>query len=99
MSAPGFLGELDDQARAAFERLGHVHRYRNGAAVFAEGERTSEVALVLTGRLKIVCTTEAGGEVALAVRHPGELVGELAAIDGHGTPRTASAVAVGPTTV
>ena len=54
---------------------------------------------MLTGRLKIVCATEAGGEVALAVRQPGELVGELAAIDGQGHRGTPSAIAVGPTTV
>jgi len=99
MSGPGFVGELDEAARAAFEQLGHVHRYTNGSSVFAEGDRSSDVAVVLTGRLKILCSTESGGEVALAVRHPGDLVGELAAIDGHGTPRTASAIALGPTTV
>ena len=99
MSGSGFVDALDERARAGLAGLGHVHRYRNGASVFTEGDRTSDVALVLTGRLKIVCTTESGGEVTLAVRHPGELVGELAALDGHGTPRTASAIAVGATTV
>jgi CRP/FNR family transcriptional regulator, cyclic AMP receptor protein len=98
LSGRGFAGALDEHARVALESLGHVHRYRNGAAVFTEGDRTSDVALVLTGRLRIVCATEAGGQVTLAIREPGDLVGELAAIDGPGTPRNASAIAVGPTT-
>lgn len=95
----GFVGALDEGARAAFETLGHVRRYRNGDVVFAEGDRSSDVALVVTGRLKILCTTESGGEVALAIRQAGDLVGELAAIDNPGTPRMASAIALGPTTV
>lgn len=99
MGGPGFVDELDEHARAAFEALGHVRRFRNGAAVFAEGDRSNDVAVVVSGRLKILCTTESGGEVALAIRQPGELVGELAAIDSPGTPRIASAVALGPTTV
>jgi CRP-like cAMP-binding protein len=99
VGGPGFVGALDEQARAAFEALGHVRRFRNGAAVFTEGDRGNDVAVVVAGRLKILCTTESGGEVALAIRQPGDLVGELAAIDSPGTPRIASAVALGPTTV
>jgi CRP-like cAMP-binding protein len=95
----GFVGALDDGSRAAFDALGHVRRYRNGDVVFAEGDRSNDVAVVVSGRLKILCSTESGGEVALAIRQPGDLVGELAAIDDPGTPRIASAVALGPTAV
>jgi CRP-like cAMP-binding protein len=98
-TGPGFVGALDEAAQAALETLGHVHHYRSGTTVFAEGDQTSDVGLVVSGRLKIVCTTDAGGEVALAIRVPGDLVGELAAIDGDGTPRAASAVAHGATSV
>ena len=43
--------------------------------------------------MKLVATEANGTEAVLAVRAPGDLVGELAAIDGH--PRSATAIALG----
>ena len=53
--------------------------------------------VILEGRVKLVATTEDGGESLLGVRGPGELVGEFAALDP--APRLASAVALEPLTV
>jgi len=52
------------------------------------------VVLLRSGRVKVTSTTPAGREVVLAFRGPGELVGELGAIDDE--PRSATIVAVDP---
>jgi CRP/FNR family cyclic AMP-dependent transcriptional regulator len=52
------------------------------------------VLLLRKGRVKVETTTSAGRAVVLAVRGPGELVGELAALDEQ--PRSASIVALEP---
>jgi CRP/FNR family transcriptional regulator, cyclic AMP receptor protein len=52
------------------------------------------VLLIRTGRAKVVLTASSGKQVLLAVRGPGDLVGEFAAVDG-GT-RSASVRALTP---
>ena len=48
--------------------------------------------ILLEGRVKLTCATEDGREVVLAVRGPGDLLGELSAIDQ--APRAATAIAL-----
>lgn len=62
--------------------------------IFNEGETSDRVVFVLDGRVKISHFTEDGREVVLAVRGPGDLLGELSAVDGE--PRSASASAIDP---
>ncbi|HVE63263.1 MAG TPA: Crp/Fnr family transcriptional regulator [Mycobacteriales bacterium] len=66
--------------------------FRTGAALFHAGDPSDWVVLVVAGRVKIVEHTADGREVLLAVRGPGQLIGELSAIDGE--PRSASAIAM-----
>ena len=49
---------------------------------------------MLSGRVKVSTLTEDGKEVVLAFRGPGDLLGELAAIDGE--PRSATVEAIEP---
>src|SRR5688572_22889242 len=65
--------------------------------LFQEGEQADHVLIVQSGSVKISCFTEDGKEIMLAVRGPGELLGELSAIDGE--PRSAAASAVEPVEV
>lgn len=80
---PGF----DDLGSLATSR-----RFSAGAALFHAGDPSDWVVLVVRGRIKIVEHTSDGREVLLAVRGPGQLIGELSAIDGE--PRSASAIAM-----
>ncbi|MEV6976034.1 Crp/Fnr family transcriptional regulator [Kitasatospora sp. NPDC093806] len=73
-------------------RLGTRRVYAPGEALMIEGEPGDRVAVLLTGCVKVVAATEDGGEALLAVRLPGELLGELAVLDGE--PRSASVLAV-----
>ncbi len=59
-----------------------------GTLLFAEGDSGSCAYLIDSGRIEIYLVRE-GREVVLAIRGPGELVGEMAIIDS--LPRSASA--------
>ncbi|GAA1269735.1 Crp/Fnr family transcriptional regulator [Kitasatospora nipponensis] len=90
--AHGPLAELPAPAREKLGRLGTRRVYSPGEALMIEGDRDDRVALLLTGCVKVVGSTEDGGEALLAVRVPGELLGELAVLDGG--PRSATVLAV-----
>ena len=89
------LGEDDRRDLAA---IGRSRRYPAGRVLFAEGETSDHVVLITSGRVKVFCTTEDGREPLLGVRGEGELVGELAAVDGGEQPRVATVVATEPVT-
>lgn len=81
--------ELRDILRESGRRL----RYDRGDALFMEGDHPRHVVLIEHGQVKIERATADGSAVTIAVRGPGELVGELACLDGRG--RSATVVALG----
>jgi CRP/FNR family cyclic AMP-dependent transcriptional regulator len=87
-----FLGRLDGQARDALVRQGHVRWYGVGEFLLREAEPGDRVLLLDVGRVKIVRSSASGTQVVLAVRSPGELLGEIAVLGGMG--RSASVVAL-----
>ena len=90
--ATGFLAALDEPERADLMQRAHRRRYRRGATVFHEGDRSDRVLLVLSGRLKVASVRPDGGEDVVAIVGPGELLGELSAIDGE--PHSCDATAL-----
>ncbi|MGP4023834.1 Crp/Fnr family transcriptional regulator [Actinomadura sp. 3N407] len=92
---PGsFLADLTSAERADLESRGRVRDFERGDTLFVEGEQPGWVAVLLKGRVKAFSYREQGGEALLAVRGPGALLGEVAAIDG--LPRSASVAALEP---
>src|SRR5262245_19495896 len=91
----GFLASLDPGEGVALGAIGHERAYRRGERLFHEGERTDVVYLVVTGRARVYTATSEGNEVTLSVRGPGDLIGEMGALDP-GSPRSATAVALDP---
>ncbi|GAA2641343.1 Crp/Fnr family transcriptional regulator [Dactylosporangium fulvum] len=87
----GLLGELRDDDRAAFLALGTVRRHVRGTTLIHEGAGGTDVHLLLKGCVKVLGDTSTGHTTLLAVRVPGDVVGELAALDGR--PRSATVVA------
>jgi CRP/FNR family cyclic AMP-dependent transcriptional regulator len=73
---------------------GIERRFRKGQALFHERGPADRVLVLLTGRVKVLTTTDSGKEVVLAFRGPGDLLGELAAIDG--SPASATVEAIEP---
>jgi CRP/FNR family cyclic AMP-dependent transcriptional regulator len=91
---PGtFVASLDARSRAALAELGHVRRFRSGTTLFWEGDRSDHVAVLVSGTVKIEASSD-GVNSVLALREPGDLIGELAALDG--APRSAAAIALEP---
>jgi len=90
----GFLSALDEADRAALVQLGHVRRFAKGRMLFLEGDHNDDVIVLREGQVKIVSTGSDGRENLLAVRGPGDLIGELSAIDESKHPRTATAIAM-----
>lgn len=81
--------ELDD----LIER-GSKRPFRRGAFIMTEGEASDHVVVLLAGRAKVSSYTADGKEVVLAVRGPGELLGDFSALDG--APRSATVSALEP---
>jgi len=77
----------DELTRRAIHR-----RFRSGQTLLHRGGAPDRVLVLLAGRVKITAITAHGREVVLAFRGPGELVGELGALDG--APRSATVEAV-----
>ena len=90
---PGpFLSELDAAAVEELRRLAVRRSWLVGAALFHEGDVADSVLIIETGIAKAIVTAEDGAEVALALRGPGDILGELAAVGGG--RRSASVYAV-----
>ncbi|MEH0416088.1 Crp/Fnr family transcriptional regulator [Streptomyces sp. B21-083] len=85
---------LTADERAQWRELGQVRRFGDGEVLLREGENARRVMLLVGGRVKVVTSTDEGAEVVLAYREPGEVLGEMAALDGG--EHSASVIAVGP---
>jgi len=70
----------------AFVEVGQRRRYPAGSALFLAGDPPGVAFALLDGTVDIVA-----GDVVIATMGPGQLLGEIAALDG--LPRSASAIA------
>jgi CRP/FNR family cyclic AMP-dependent transcriptional regulator len=91
-AATGFLGGLQPAERDALLQRGRRRKIRAADTLFHEGDASDWVAVLLRGRAKVSYYTEAGGEVILGVRDPGDLLGELSALDGATRSATVTAI-------
>lgn len=66
---------------------------RRGQALFTEGDRGGRAFLIERGWVMLSSVAPSGREVVLGLRGPGDVIGELSALDD--APRSASGVAVG----
>ena len=90
-----FLGSLAADERAALGAIGHARSYRRGERMIMEGDRSDITFLVLDGRVRVFTGTPEGSEVTLCVRGPGDLIGEMGALEP-GSRRSASVIALEP---
>jgi CRP/FNR family cyclic AMP-dependent transcriptional regulator len=93
LAVGGFQALLGPIERAAIAAAGHPRTYRRGDMLFLEGEHSDAVYLVVEGQARVFTVTAEGNEVTLSVRGPGELIGEMSALDP-GSLRSASVVAL-----
>ena len=92
-----FLAELGAEDRDALQSLARRRSFPVGASLMSEGQPGTEVMVILSGRVKITFLEIDGQEVVLDFRGPGELLGELAVIDGK--PRSSRVEAIEPVEV
>ena len=76
---------------------GARQRFPTGASLFVEGDPAHAVLVIQAGEVKVVISSTSGREHVLDVLGPGDVLGELAALDGGA--RSASAVALSPVEV
>jgi CRP-like cAMP-binding protein len=90
-----FASLADDDLRK-LAAAARTRAYRRGQYLWYEGDPGDTLVVVCNGRLKVVIGSEAGEEAVLHTVGSCEVLGELALLDG--APRSASVVAVEPTT-
>ncbi|MDP1742708.1 MAG: Crp/Fnr family transcriptional regulator [Polaromonas sp.] len=56
-------------------------RYKRGEAIVEQGKQSNALAIILTGRARVVTADARGREVILATLHPGDYLGEMSLID------------------
>ncbi|WP_406074725.1 Crp/Fnr family transcriptional regulator [Micromonospora sp. NBC_01638] len=83
-----FLATLNPEDRGALGRLGTHRVYRPRSTLFHQGEPSRHVILILDGWVKVTSSSRTGDEALLALRGPGDILGELAAVDGRGRSAT-----------
>ena len=74
-----------------------THAFRKGEFLLKEGLRDADVFLITKGKVEIRGGTLGDSPRVLGIRGPGEIIGEMAAVDDE--PHMASVVALEDTTV
>ena len=83
--------ELDHDERTAIAALCHAHRYAAKEQVLAVDDPSRDVLFVVSGTVRVTLYSPQGKEVIFRDQTAGQMLGELAAIDG--SPRSAHVVA------
>lgn len=85
-------GDFDRAVAEQLRAAGTRRRFPRGATLLNEGDVAGRVMIIEAGRVKVGCLSPEGRETVLAVRGPGQLLGELSVIDGEPVSATASAL-------
>ena len=90
-----FAQSLTAQEREGVMALGNPKHFAADAHLLTEGDRSSHVLILVKGWVTVSVATDRGAtRLILGLRGPGELLGEMAALDPH--PRSATVRALGP---
>ncbi|ORE95831.1 Crp/Fnr family transcriptional regulator [Acuticoccus yangtzensis] len=94
LAANTFIGAMEDSAIDRVVMHGRAIRYARGERIFQRDDAGDALHVVISGTVKVHNTSAAGREVVLNFLRSGDLVGEIAVLDGG--PRTASATMLEP---
>ncbi|HUY58241.1 MAG TPA: Crp/Fnr family transcriptional regulator [Solirubrobacteraceae bacterium] len=92
LSPPTFLESLTTAERDALLSAGHVRRWSVGEVLFREGDTAGSAIVIVSGLVKIYKLGRDGDELILSLCGPGDLLGEVTAVQG--ATRSADAVAL-----
>ncbi len=94
LAASSVFSVLEPAPRDHLFSYGVTKRYGAGETIFERGDAGDSKMLVLSGRIRIGNVQANGKEAIINYAEPGDLLGEVALLDGK--PRSAAAVAVEP---
>jgi CRP-like cAMP-binding protein len=87
-----FLDALQEDQRRELRRRATPRRFPRGAALAHAGQVGDRVFVLTAGHVKLTRVTPEGRDVMLALRGPGDLIGEQSAIDGQVRSATMTAL-------
>jgi CRP/FNR family transcriptional regulator, cyclic AMP receptor protein len=87
------LTRTGEPLAGALRSEGRRVRFRRGQALFTQGDRAERVFVIERGWVMITSMAPGGREIVLGLRGPGDVIGDLSALDD--APRSATALAVG----
>lgn len=82
------------EAWARLVSAGDIRRHGPGRTLLRQGEPPTHVLMLVEGRVKVVRQSPGGSVLVLAVRGPGEILGDISVLGGDG--RSATVIAVDP---
>jgi CRP/FNR family transcriptional regulator, cyclic AMP receptor protein len=97
LASSEFFADVDSETRLQLAELGNRRRLVRGDVLFAEGDDSSELFVVIDGRIAIANRSTDGRESVVALMEAGDLFGEMALLDRQ--PRSAEARALEPSIV
>ncbi|MHB2016619.1 MAG: Crp/Fnr family transcriptional regulator [Candidatus Xenobia bacterium] len=91
LRAAPILKGLDDSAFEMLAAASYVRSFRRGELIFHEGDPGDSVFVVLNGAVRVFRITAEGAEKTLTILGEGDLLGEMALLDGLSRSASASA--------
>lgn len=91
LASSPLLASISRDDLQALARAGKPRSWAPGTMLFQRGDRGDGMYAIVSGNVRIVLEGPTGAEVIVRRLGPGDVFGELAALDGH--PRSASALA------
>ncbi|MFD4457480.1 Crp/Fnr family transcriptional regulator [Nocardia sp. NPDC058480] len=86
------VDEVWKLCRDALLEVGIRRQWPAGTVLMHEGERSEHVVVIEVGRVKVTSAAASGKQALLAIRGPGDLIGEFSAIDGRARSATVTAL-------
>jgi len=86
------FASLTDAEFQSLEHIFLVKRFNKNQVIFHEEETGNYMYIVLSGKVKVMKSTNAGRESLLAIHQPGDFFGEMSLLDGRTSPATVSAM-------
>lgn len=91
-----FLSYVAESDREFFLSLGVNREFQTNGTLLTEGDPTDHVLVILSGWVRVATSLDDGREIIYALRGPGDVLGDLAAL--HGWSRSASLRGIEPVT-
>ncbi|HLF26213.1 MAG TPA: Crp/Fnr family transcriptional regulator [Anaerolineae bacterium] len=88
------LARLRESDLAALSQDLQLREYDKGEMIFRQGDAGYDLFIILRGKVRIFRMTPSGHETTITIFGVGDIIGELAVVDGQ--PRSASARTIGP---